>query len=685
MSWYTKIFRKVHWDFDNPYFVKDIAKRFGVEKFIIALKEANVEAIDFFAKDVFGQFYIKINNKRAKLHPNLRRNFLEEILKACRANGIKIMFYYVALDTRIPKEWRRIGFNEKVKNISPEISPTFISPCFNSPYLEEFVIPEVEELAKYNPDGFFFDIISQTINNPCYSKYCREKFRKEFGREIPTQKNDPFWRIYLKWQRSVVDNFEKRISESIKRINSEILIGFNYSHTLRKPETPPPYLDYMTVDVVEGERTASNILSISQECRYLSTLNKPFDVMNTRFLYWWSDWRLKPSESLKQECATILANGGKCFIGDKLYPDGNLDKKVMEVIGGLFSFIKEREKYCNGAKPIPYIGILHSSSSYYNQLISSFNFNTVHAESLNSIRGAHKSLVESSFHFNILNEDTLLKDIFSYRTIILPEQNYLKKDIIKRLKEFVKNGGGLISSYKSGFFDEEGTLQEEIFELLGNKYEKEYPYSSGYIEAVNENLKEKIDNFPILVECKIIEVNPTTSQVLASLVNPLWENKEFIATPVGPKGEKSNYPYITLNQYGRGKVIFIAGEIFKTYWEKNDPYLKYLIRNLVNLVTSDKLLEVKAPPCLEVSLFQKENKKILHLVNSHTEKVLSGISFAEFIPPIYGIKVRLKIERKPKEIIQQPEKKRIEFTYKEGYIEFKVPEVKIHTAIEVIE
>jgi len=164
-----------------------------------------------------------------------------------------------------------------------------------------------------------------------------------------------------------------------------------------------------------------------------------------------------------------------------------------------------------------------------------------------------------------------------------------------------------------------------------------------------------------------------------------FSNFLFTAIPIGPKGKNSNYPCITLNKYGKGRVIFIAGEIFKTYWEKNDPYLKYLIRNLVNLVTKEKLLEVEAPPCIEVSLFQKENKKVLHLVNSHTEKALSGVCFAEDIPPIYEIEVRLEVEKKPKGIIQQPEKKEIEFTYKEGYIEFKVPDVKIHTVIEVME
>lgn len=314
MSWYDEIFRKVHWDYDNPSFLKELGEKFDPEEFVAILKKSNVEAINFFAKDVFGQFYADM--KAGKKHPGLKRNLLKEIIDICHQNGIKVLFYYVALDNRVPKDWRAIGFKEAVKGVSPQLSATWINPCFNSPFLDEMIIPEIEELSKtYNPDGFFFDIVSTRVNIPCYSKYCQDKFKEEFSREIPREGGDPLWETYLKWQRGIVSNFEKRIADTIHAVNPEILVGSNYAYTLRRPETPPDYLDYLTLDIPEGERTASNILGISQECRYLCTLNKPFDVMNTRFLYWWSDWMLKPSTSLKQECATMIANGGRCFIG----------------------------------------------------------------------------------------------------------------------------------------------------------------------------------------------------------------------------------------------------------------------------------------------------------------------------------------------------------------------------------
>lgn len=53
MNWYNKLFRKVHWDFDNPPFVKDIGKKFGPEEFSAILKKANIEVIDFFLPRIY--------------------------------------------------------------------------------------------------------------------------------------------------------------------------------------------------------------------------------------------------------------------------------------------------------------------------------------------------------------------------------------------------------------------------------------------------------------------------------------------------------------------------------------------------------------------------------------------------------------------------------------------------------
>ena len=147
MNWYDKVFRKVHWDFDNPSFVKNIGESFNPDRFVATLKEAKVEAINFFAKDVLGHSYY--DTEVGYKHPGLERDLLKEVTEICHKNGIKVIFYYVALDEHIIKlhpDWRLIRIKEVTGEVLAEVTVNFI--CFNSGYLDELVISQIKELAR---------------------------------------------------------------------------------------------------------------------------------------------------------------------------------------------------------------------------------------------------------------------------------------------------------------------------------------------------------------------------------------------------------------------------------------------------------------------------------------------------------------------------------------------------------
>lgn len=673
MNWYGKVFRKIHWDFDNPPFLKDVAEKFDVEQFVAGLKEASVEAINFFTRDVFGQMYYE--SRISGKHPGLKGDILKEITNACHRNDIKVLFYLVTIDqitaTSHP-EWRHVSKS------GTDWGHNVI--CLNSPYLDEVIIPQIKELLEYEPDGFFYDIVSQMVNRLCFCPSCQRKFQKELGRNLPTTKGDPFWLDALQWRRRVVDNFEKRVADSIHQIAPGVLFGSNWSHCTTRPTSAPDYLDYLTLDIgellsKEGCRGAlgSNPLGISMEGRYLSTLNKPFDIMNSRYLYWWSDWMLKPVASLKMECATAIANGGKVFIGDKIYCDGTVEKSAMKAMGETLKFISEREDYCRDSTPVPYIGVVHSDSTMLHTIASVLPEEGGQTRALTPIEGAHKALVESHFHFNIINEHTLLENISSYKALVLPEQDVLSEELKESIRTFVFDGGGLVVSCPSPLVD-----------VLGIEEDGRFPYSFGYIKVTDKAVAARIGDFPVMVHAPFSKIRADSAESLACLYAPKWDRPSLsFAAPQGSIGEDTGYPAVTLNKFGKGKAVFISGRIFSAYWAKNNPHLKYLIRNLVNLVIPEKLLEVDGPASLEVSLFQEGQKKIVHLVNSHIEKNIGGPCFAEEIPRLLDVNVRLKVQNRPEKVVQQPEDKQIEFLLKKGIIEFKVPEVNIHTVIIV--
>ena len=95
----------------------------------------------------------------------------------------------------------------------------------------------------------------------------------------------------------------------------------------------------------------------------------------------------------------------------------------------------------------------------------------------------------------------------------------------------------------------------------------------------------------------------------------------------------------------------------------------------------DKILEVEAPPSVEVSLMEKDGKLLLHLVNWHGEKVMTGRAISEYIPSLSNIKVKIKLEDEPKRVTELPSNNKVKYIYKEKFLTFSITKLELHTII----
>ena len=141
--------------------------------------------------------------------------------------------------------------------------------------------------------------------------------------------------------------------EAVHQTRPGVLVSFNWIYTPRLPETPPAEVGFLMCDIFPEDQ----LFAASYLGKYWATLGKPFDIMDTAFLRWWGDWGFKPAVALQQECATLLANGGKTWIGFQMPPQFGAEPGRMQVIGETMRFLEQREKYCRDAEPIPYIAV----------------------------------------------------------------------------------------------------------------------------------------------------------------------------------------------------------------------------------------------------------------------------------------------------------------------------------------
>ncbi|RLF02548.1 MAG: hypothetical protein DRK00_09880, partial [Thermoprotei archaeon] len=112
--------------------------------------------------------------------------------------------------------------------------------------------------------------------------------------------------------------------------------------------------------------------------------------------------------------------------------------------------------------------------------------------------------------------------------------------------------------------------------------------------------------------------------------------------------------------------------------------IRRLVRNLLDLLIRDKLLEVEAPPTVEVTLRRAGRRLLVHLVNWQTGRSPSTPLMSEEVLPAPPIKVRLRLEGPPARVSLAPAGEgRLEWSYGDGRLEAVVEGLKIHLALVV--
>ena len=107
-------------------------------------------------------------------------------------------------------------------------------------------------------------------------------------------------------------------------------------------------------------------------------------------------------------------------------------------------------------------------------------------------------------------------------------------------------------------------------------------------------------------------------------------------------------------------------------------------------MTEEKIIEVQAPPCIEVSFFKRKVAYIVHLVNhgsrmSDIYEILDGKinQVNDYTLPVFGIQMKIKLAKDPGKVTQMPEKRALSWRRSGNYITFEVPSVNIHSSIVI--
>ena len=679
-SWFDGINRQLHLDSHFGDYGQ-VFQDFDAEAAAQTYADAGFELVTLFAKCLSGYSYYP--TQIGTVHPGLGADYTGELSAALRKRGIRRILYFM-MATEQPRagvdpEWSMVA-DERLMWSMGETTQTM---CFNSPHVDEVGLPQMAELIeRYEPDGFFVDlVVHQYVFSNCRCRYCREQYDRDIGGEIPTSDDDPRIFAYRHWMNRRLEGFIDKVSAAVAAVREDVGVIFNMGWTFGYPVRPPAHVPHVTWDTpVPAVGNYSSSLSL--QGRYLSTMpDVPFSLMNTRGNNW-LEYSLREEEAFLQECALVLASGGKTFLSDIPYPSGNPDAAVYELFGRVNQRTQALASHLSGSRPVADIAVLHTAESAWSKAPLQPKTGWPPSPAYHSVGGAHKALSESHNQFTIVNGETLIASLSEYGALVLSDQRILNADEVEAICGFVHGGGALLATHETGTRDADNQVLDDfvLADVLGVRRLAASGTANCYLRATDELRDFGVPAMDVQAGGAYTRVETTTAEQVLGLVPPY----EGIATGTPPPALAVEGPGV--NDYSMGKAIYIASDLLGAYYRMATPAMRKLFSwalSRVYLPESRQIAVESAPLSVEMFCRERDGERFVHLINYGSDRRDEGMPQTQDFPTVHGIRVRLRADARPKCVTLVPEGEQVAFEWSGGWASFEALPLTIHHVYQV--
>lgn len=305
-------------------------------------------------------------------------------------------------------------------------------------YLEALLLPLLEEImSKYKPDGIWVDG-DHARARTCYCKNCKTAWQTLTGQnEPPTDPKHPDWPRWLALEQERYDEYRRKMSEVVHRINPKAFYTSN--HSWKKvtaifekddPRSAPNFADTVSADLSHGralEITRSKALFLSAE------QNTPWDIMHLIF---------RPTEISRQRVlqqgAVTIAHGGSWFLWlpgrEPLAPEPFA--RAMECA----RFVRDRAPALGRSTSVNPIAVLVSETAWQEERTGG----KAGFAGLREPQHWAMMLEDACFGVDLVNEADLARSIAQYRLIVVPNQRAISDATVKHLEQFASAGGKVV-------------------------------------------------------------------------------------------------------------------------------------------------------------------------------------------------------------------------------------------------
>lgn len=662
-------YRQIHLDFHTSPDIPDIGKSFDVEYWVRTFKEAAVNSVTLFATCHHGWSYY--DTEVGQRHPHLHFDLLRQQFNALKASDINAPIYLTAgvndWAAHLHPEWREVDHSGSYSgwNTSP-LEPGFKKLCFNTPYLN-LLCRQIEEVVTLFPDndGIFLDIIFQ---GSCCCTACMDSMAKK-GYDATSAKGREAH------GKEVLARYYERTTAAARSKNSETSIFHNSGHVTVGDREILKHFSHLELESLPTGGWGYDHFPMS--AKYTKTLNHEVLGMTGKFHTTWGEFGgFKHPNALRYECASMLAFGTKCSIGDQLHPCGKLDETTYRLIGEAYREVRSKEPWCEGAKGLADVAILSGAA-----------INGVHGREHAGDVGAGRILLEAQIQFDLIDAQEPLD---AYKLIILPDDLDLSDLMVTKLQKFIDAGGKIYATGTSGWRE-----QTPLFDF-GARFESESSFSPNYAMPHEVICPQGIST-PFVMYGSSQKIKATSGESLGEIYEPYF-NRDYRHFCSHQHTPFKTSPCSDVLGVKSESGIVMAHALFSLYRGYGAVVHKEMVvKGIKSLLGEDELFRSNLPSMARAVLNEQtgKNRTVLHLLFANTIArggkinlaggTVSGeglnIEVIEDLLPLDDIEVSLKLEQKVRSVTLQPEGHPLDFKMVDGRINFVVPKVLCHQIV----
>jgi hypothetical protein len=478
----------------------------------------------------------------------------------------------------------------------------------------------------------------------------------------------------VKFTEQVQIEFFERVAGTVRKHDPKRPLFFNFGHVRRGR---PEILKYFTHLEIESLPTAHwGYEHFPVSARYVEPLGIPFLGMTGKFHHLWGEvGGYKKPEALVYECGAMLAQGARCSIGDHLHPTGAIDKSSYRSIGAAYKWVRDREAWAVGSENVAEIGVISDEATNLQPLVG------IPGHQSHADQGVVRVLLESKFTFDMLDANS---DFTGYRLIILPDVVGVSGKLKRKLQAFLRSGGRVLLTGKSGIDPERGFQLDVGAKCLGPS-----PYHAGDYLLPLKALRAPFVDDPLFMYEVAERIRVGKGKSLGEVYDPYFDRAPqhfsgHINTPNQP--DPSGYDAGAEN----GGIVYMAHPLFTAYNRVGAVAMLELAERVIeHALGRGRMIETSLPRAGRATLRRQpvEKRYVLHLL--YATPVLRGSLRGDPVQPIQdiatlkGVEVSVEVEGRIKAVKLVPAGRALKFVQKGKRIAFTLPSLTGHQMVEL--